>query len=319
MIITAAELGCLLTDNTIPENRWLSIFFNTLGFSLSPFVFLVESNIYEAKKRILPCVPPLINLVMAAASPYHGWIFFVGADCSYQRGRFFFVYIIVYLYSVLFALGKKLFASKNYPVYFHQRIFETVIVLLVGNIIQIVFPQYHTTWMMIALYLILNYALICEMSSLMDGVTGLLNRAAFNRAIEHLKVSSKRKTVLFMIDINDFKEINDAKGHTYGDYYLKEIGKILDKVFSFNAQIFRFGGDEFCVILSKKPSDKTDYAAKLVSLIKDRQNEDPDFPGLAVGYCDFEFDKNVQDIIIMADNNMYENKRTKKRSKGDCN
>lgn len=312
MIITAAELGCSLTDNSIPENRWLSIFFNMVGFSLSSFVFITESNFYNAEKNILYYVPPIINLLMTLASPYFGWIFFVEADCSYHRGRFFFVYLIIFLYSVVFSLGKKLYASRNYPVYFQKRIIESGIVMFIGIMIQVVFPQYHTTWMIISFYLVLYYALSCEMSSLMDGLTGLLNRAAFNKQIEHLKLSAKRTSVLFMIDINDFKHINDTKGHTYGDFYLKEIGKILEMVFPFNAKIFRFGGDEFSVILSMKPDDSIDsYAGKLDSILKSRQIEDADFPDVAVGYSIFEADIAARDTIDLADNNMYKNKRTK--------
>jgi len=314
IIITAAELGCLLTDNTFPENRRLCLFFNTLGFSLTPFVFLVESDIGKAKKRVLYYLPSLINLVLSIASPRHGWIFFVGEDCTYQRGSFFFIYLIAFLYSVFFSLGKKLFTSRNYPAYFHKRIIENGILLFIGIMIQVIFPQYHTTWITTTFYLVLYYTLSCEMGSMMDGVTGLLNRVAFNKVIEHLELSPKRNIVLFMIDVNDFKDINDVKGHTSGDYYLKEIGKILEKVFSFNAQIYRFGGDEFCVILIQKPNDRTDYAGKLVSLIKNRQQEDPDFPDVALGYSNFEAGKNVSDIINLADNNMYQNKRINKRT-----
>ena len=237
MIIAGAELGCALTDNTVPGNRQLSIFFNMLGFSLTPFVFLVGTDLGKTKKRFLSYLPPVINLVLTIASAYHGWIFLVEADCSYQRGRFFFIYLITFLYSVLFALGKKLLASRTYPVYFQKRIIESGILLVAGIMIQVLFPRYHTTWITAAFYLVLSYALSCEMSSLMDGLTGLLNRTAFNKRIERLKPSSKRATVLFMIDVNDFKVINDAKGHAYGDYYLKEIGEILGVVFYLNAQI----------------------------------------------------------------------------------
>ena len=141
MIITGAELGCFLTDNTIPENRLLCIVFNMLGFSLTPFVFLVESNFGNSKKSILYYVPPLINLVMTVMSPYYGWIFLVGEDCSYHRGRFFSIYLIAFLYSVLFSMGKRLLASRNYPAYFHKRIIESGIFLFIGIMIQVVFPN----------------------------------------------------------------------------------------------------------------------------------------------------------------------------------
>jgi len=311
MIIAGAELGCALTDNTVPENRQLSIFFNILGFSLTPFVFLVEADMVKAKKRFLFYLPPVMNMVLTIASAYHGWIFFVEADCSYHRGRFFYLYLIAFLYSVLLALGKKLLAARNYPVYFQKRIIESGFLLVAGIMIQVIFPRYHTTWITAAFYLVLCYALSCEMSSLMDGLTGLLNRTAFNKGIERLKLSSKQATVLFMIDVNDFKVINDAKGHAYGDYYLKEIGEILGVVFSFNARIYRFGGDEFSVILSTKPSDEMEYTAKLVSLIKSRQKEDPDFPGVAVGYAHFETGKDARETMELADYNMYQDKRAK--------
>ena len=314
MIIVAAELGCLLTDNTIPENRRLSIFFNMLGFSLSSFVFIMESNFYYVEKNILYYVPPIINLVMTLASPYFGWIFFIKEDCSYHRGKFFIVYLIVFLYSVIFSLGKKLYVSKNYPVYFRKRIIESGVVMVIGIIIQVVLPQYHTTWMIITIYLVLYYALSCQMGSLMDGLTGLLNRTAFNKQMEHLKFDTNRTTVLFMIDINDFKLINDTRGHTYGDFYLREIGKIMKTVFSINAQIFRFGGDEFSVILSMKLGDSIDsYVDKLDAILKNKQTEDEDFPDLAVGYSIFEENTNIRDTIDLADNNMYENKRVKKK------
>jgi len=314
MIISAAELGCLLTDNTGPENRWLSIFFNILGFSLSSFVFIVESNFYSIEKNFLYYLPPIINSVMTVLSPYFGWIFYVEEDCSYHRGIFFVVYLLTFLYSVVFSLVKKLYTSRNYPSYFRKRIIESGIVMFIGIMIQVVFPQYHTTWIIITFYLVLYYALACETSSLVDGVTGLLNRTAFNKQMEHIKLSAKRTAVLFIIDINDFKRINDTKGHTYGDFYLKETGKILKTVFSFHAQIFRFGGDEFSVILSLKPDESIDsYAGKLDSILKSRQIEDMDFPGVAVGYSVFEAGINTRDTIDLADHNMYKNKRTKKR------
>lgn len=315
MIIVAAELGCLLTDNTIPENRRLSIFFNILGFSLSSFVFFMESNFYNVEKNILYYIPPIINLVMTLASPYFGWIFFVDENCSYHRGRFFIFYLIVFLYSVVFSLGKKLYASKNYPVYFRKRIIESGVVMVIGIIIQVVLPQYHTTWMIITIYLVLYYALSSQMGSLMDGLTGLLNRTAFNKQMEHLKLDANRTTVLFMIDINDFKLINDTKGHPCGDYYLREIGKMMQTVFSSNAQIFRFGGDEFSAILSMKQGDSIDsYINKIDIILKNKQTEDEDFPDLAVGYSIFEENINARDTIDLADNNMYENKRIKKKA-----
>ena len=115
-----------------------------------------------------------------------------------------------------------------------------------------------------------------------------------------------------MIDVNNFKDINDTKGHSCGDFYLKEIGIILKQVFHTNAQIFRFGGDEFSVILSMAPRDSIErYILKLDSMVKTRQEEDSDFPDVAVGYSIFEASVNARDTIDEADINMYKNKKNK--------
>lgn len=62
---------------------------------------------------------------------------------------------------------------------------------------------------------------------------------------------------------------------------------------------------------SKMRKSSIDYAGKLDSIIKCKQREDADFPGVAVGYSIFEAGKNARDTIDLADHNMYKDKRTK--------
>lgn len=51
LLVVVAETGCLLTDNTIPENRGWSILFNCIGFGITPLVLLMESDLYIENKR----------------------------------------------------------------------------------------------------------------------------------------------------------------------------------------------------------------------------------------------------------------------------
>jgi hypothetical protein len=63
-----------------------------------------------------------------------------------------------------------------------------------------------------------------------------------------------------------------------------------------------------------KSGDSIDsYVNKLDAVLKKRQTEDENFPDLAVGYSIFEENTNIRDTIDLADNNMYENKRVKKK------
>lgn len=81
-----------------------------------------------------------------------------------------------------------------------------------------------------------------------DDLTGIYNRIAFRNAMKEVEEDISENSYIFvMIDIDNFKKINDSLGHHTGDQCLKEIGKIL-KECSGNALPFRYGGDEFCIL-----------------------------------------------------------------------
>lgn len=84
-----------------------------------------------------------------------------------------------------------------------------------------------------------------------DSMTGLLNKATIEAYIgEHLKdVQSGTKDVLMVVDIDDFKDVNDSFGHLVGDEVIIDIAKLLMR-FAFNDGVIgRIGGDEFVVYM----------------------------------------------------------------------
>lgn len=85
-----------------------------------------------------------------------------------------------------------------------------------------------------------------------DPLTKILNRTAFTKYIEKYfknNNTSKNNAALFMIDIDDFKQLNDTFGHGYGDSVLIEFAKILEESTDKNSMVGRMGGDEFVVLL----------------------------------------------------------------------
>ncbi len=85
-----------------------------------------------------------------------------------------------------------------------------------------------------------------------DDLTGLQNRRAFNEALTReieLVETNGVKSCLSLIDIDDFKRINDTCGHSAGDRVLREIACICSENFGSQNLIFRYGGEEFTVIL----------------------------------------------------------------------
>ncbi len=102
----------------------------------------------------------------------------------------------------------------------------------------------------------------------LDHLTGLLNRRAFEEAVNGLIKKYKTAKIPFsfiFIDIDFFKEINDTYGHTIGDETLRDVAETLRKYLRNEDIIGRYGGEEFGVVL---PNIKLDTALKIAERLK---------------------------------------------------
>ncbi|MGL5087817.1 MAG: tetratricopeptide repeat-containing diguanylate cyclase, partial [Clostridium sp.] len=84
-----------------------------------------------------------------------------------------------------------------------------------------------------------------------DFLTGLNNRSYGERLI-HEKIKENMKLSIGIIDIDNFKYINDSYGHVFGDYILKEVSLLIKQNVDENDIIFRFGGEEFVIAFVNK-------------------------------------------------------------------
>ena len=84
-----------------------------------------------------------------------------------------------------------------------------------------------------------------------DALTGLPNRAMFNRAVEGALASrvTGEKVAVLLMDLDRFKDVNDTLGHHHGDRLLAEVGRRLQAAMRPGATVARLGGDEFAVLL----------------------------------------------------------------------
>jgi len=99
---------------------------------------------------------------------------------------------------------------------------------------------------------LLNQAIEARKASSTDTLTGLANRKAFLEALPHAIVRANRagkNVYLVMMDMDHFKEVNDRYGHDAGDAVLRQIADILKLQCRTSEKPFRWGGEEFAVIL----------------------------------------------------------------------
>ncbi len=144
-----------------------------------------------------------------------------------------------------------------------------------------------------------------------DGMTGLLNRRAFD---EEMHTISMRKDVssdllLIFFDLNNLKKINDNHGHSSGDETIIATAKCLESVFRSFGTCYRIGGDEFCVIIPSPENLDFDWNERLNRCLATYNESHPIPISIASGYSHLldsnGSQKTVSDWKYEADKNMY--------------
>ena len=145
-----------------------------------------------------------------------------------------------------------------------------------------------------------------------DALTGTYNRMAYFEMAEIISEKCRilnQDCLIAFFDCDNFKIINDEQGHAKGDEILKKIGAILSDACSRKGGAFRFGGDEFVVLY---PLENKETADEIIN----RLNKRFDNEGIqvSIGTCvmDAEKKKSLQEYLDMADQSMYENKKSKR-------
>jgi diguanylate cyclase (GGDEF)-like protein/PAS domain S-box-containing protein len=111
--------------------------------------------------------------------------------------------------------------------------------------------------------------------ALTDALTGLWNRRAFDARLETTVISSQRGNqpmALILLDIDNFKSINDRFGHPYGDAVLRHVAAILNRAKRAEDVACRFGGEEFAILM---PGANIEGAQSLAQRILDSMHAFP--------------------------------------------
>ncbi len=87
-----------------------------------------------------------------------------------------------------------------------------------------------------------------------DSMTGILNRGSFDQILKSLE-KDKKDSALILLDVDDFKKVNDTYGHETGDVVLKRVSKLLAEKFRSMDYVCRIGGDEFAVVMTDATSN----------------------------------------------------------------
>lgn len=155
----------------------------------------------------------------------------------------------------------------------------------------------------------------------LDGLTLLKNRKCFEMDLHQIHSKDFREYGVVMFDLNNLKRMNDLYGHGMGDCYIITGSEIIRDVFGDIGEIYRIGGDEFCLIsgsiteeiYEEKRKQMCDWLANL------RGTQVKDFMQIASGFAKYNrsTDMNLQDTVGRADEQMYRCKRAQKETQNN--
>lgn len=143
----------------------------------------------------------------------------------------------------------------------------------------------------------------------MDFVTGIGNRFNFQKKYQ-CQLRSRKEFYLIMFDIDNFKACNDQYGHCFGDEVLSVLAYIVKNRLPENAEIFRYGGEEFTVIVHGMERDEVlSFAEEFRTLVSSYYWENGYQLTVSIGIA---YSENAKNPLEEADRCLYESKRNGK-------
>lgn len=148
-----------------------------------------------------------------------------------------------------------------------------------------------------------------------DPLTGLYNRRKLSEVLVN-ELDSSGKGAIILLDLDDFKIVNDVLGHTYGDKLLRDIAALIKDLSPKNAVPFRYGGDEFLILIREKESLKIEEHVQRIRkgfsekiIVNDLENDIT----VTMGIVKYPLDgKSADELFLKADIALYTAKKSGK-------
>ncbi len=283
----------LLEGQAFPDARALNLAVTTTFYALNPLISLlylcycdVKLNVPRKKiLRLLPlyCAPLAINIVLSVLSIHYGLLFHIGQNNVYSRGSllalsFLLSYILlaVAFIRVLMMTNRAKKTESSEPPAMRNRITKTLLLFplppLIGGLIQIWFNDITVIWIVTVISLLIIFINIQNTQIATDSLTGLYNRRQADLYLKRLTQSaaSAESIVFTIMDIDNFKQINDRLGHVAGDNAVRALSAVLQSQCGKSDFACRYGGDEFVVISTH---GTVEDAQTLIKNLNDRLQE----------------------------------------------
>jgi len=302
---------------------------NALFLALNPlpvFLWIVYSILQTVPNRGLSkkvvlflAIPLFLNILLSFISLATGWYFSVNTANYYQRGPLFMMIVIITFSYLLYGILGLVMHSKNVSKRKFIYLMSFAIFPVVGGVLQAFLYGVSILWNCVALSVFVVYLNIQSKEINQDYLTETSSRRNLDEYLAG-KIKNFSKDTPFsviMIDIDDFKLINDLHGHKMGDSVLINFAEILKKSTRTKDLIARYGGDEFVIVLDVGDENEIKNVIERIERNIEEYNTEKKM-GIALGFSygysiyDSNMKMNGDHFVDYVDSLMYKNKKSKK-------
>lgn len=252
-----------------------------------------------------------LGLLCLTVNIFYPMVFAVEENV-YQRKFFYWVFTLI---AALYLLDSVLLYYKARKAggllkFFPIGVF--IIPVILGTAIQSMFYGISVIWTSVAIAIAGVVSATNNEIILRDRLTGLYNRTYLDYIQRGLLGLQGQYITGIMIDLNDFKSINDRFGHGAGDDALITVSDILRSTVGGSGVVIRYAGDEFVVLLNTVDEEKVqDYLNRLDAALKtfNQVGEKPYLLSASWGYTSIDLkNQSMNEFMNSMDKKMYENK-----------
>lgn len=308
---------------SIPGGRWINYISNSFCYvamaSIGLFWCLyVEIRVYQNQKRTRPRVkllmlPWLVELAAFVCNLFGtGIMFCVSRDNVYQRSpgiALGYITLLIYFSYSIYLVWHTRNQEMNlhfFPVHYF------VGPCLAGTIAQFLSKGITTSCISVAVALTFVQMQTYAGNLYRDELSGLFSRRYLKGVLEKRENRYRKSLYGIMMDIDDFKSINDNFGHNIGDQAISKMGELLFQSIPSGAIAIRYAGDEFVVLLPCIGEQEVLAAMEEINgnLDKFNQSGEASFQlRVSMGYTKFQMSDNSESFLKKMDEKMYEQKR----------
>jgi len=298
---------------------------NVLAIAINPLPALlwamyIDSQVVQDELRLrklfVPFTLPLILFMgFAFLNPITHWLFYIDSNNFFHRGPLYNLLAGVNTFYfgasyIIILAHKKQIAKHYYPLLIFP------LPIIVGALLQYFFNGLSLMWSGLTLSLLFVYNSIQTKKLTTDFLTGVSNRMGFEQYFNSILNNAHGEPFGgIILDIDNFKQINDRYGHRAGDKALQTAADLLRKSLRKDDFLARYGGDEFIIIVNTRHRSTLEIIVNRINNSVRVYNLSSNAPfklDFSIGYDIFDKSKMDEDTFIKhIDTLMYKNKKAK--------